>query len=44
MEKRYVFKSLFENNITQVSCDGQKAEEYSDTSANEDNSFLNHIR
>ena len=28
MEKHYVSKSLFEDNITQVSCDEQNAEDY----------------
>ena len=28
MEKHYVFKSLFEDNVTQVSCDKQNAEDY----------------
>ena len=30
MENHYVFKSLFEDNITQVSCDEQKAEDYAE--------------
>ena len=30
MEKHYVFKSLFEDNITQVSCDEQNAEDYAE--------------
>jgi hypothetical protein len=30
MEKHYVFKSLFEDNITQVSCIGGKAEDYAE--------------
>ena len=30
MEKHYVFKSRFDDNITQVSCDEQKAEDYAE--------------
>ena len=30
MEKLYVFKSLFEDNITQVNGDEQKAEDYAE--------------
>jgi len=30
MEKHYVFKSLFEDNVTQVSCDEHNAEDYAE--------------
>ena len=30
MEKHYVFKSRFEDNITQVSCNKQNAEDYAE--------------
>ena len=30
MEKHYVFKSIFEDNLTQVSCDQQNAEDYAE--------------